>query len=80
MYVFLYTLRPIFQIRNGRDQSLQVLTVTYAILRFLTRICQGRLVDANSRAERAFAGQLEQHFVVLKDNQNGATGLCTWIW
>ena len=52
-----------------------MLTFADAIERFGKKINQEGLGEAYRRAERAFAGQLEQHFVVLRNNHQGFSNL-----
>ena len=74
MYVSAYTSRPTLHIKFGGEQRNHVLTFADAIEKFGKKINQENLGDAYRRAERAFAGQLEQHFVVLKNARQEAPG------
>ena len=74
MYVSAYTSRPTLHIKSGGEQRNYVLTFADAIEKFGKKINQEGLGDAYRRAERAFAGQLEQHFVVLRNSHREAPG------
>ena len=69
MYVSAYTSRPVLRINNTRTQKSGVLTFTDSIGRFGRKLNLDCLNDAYRRAGRAFAGQMEQNFVVLTDNR-----------
>ena len=69
MYVSAYTSRPVLHIKKGADQRPFAMTFADAIKKFGSEVSQDGLGEAYKRAGRAFHGQLEQHFVVLKDNQ-----------
>ncbi len=49
-----------------------VLTFADGVERFGNQLLQSGLLDAYKRAGRAFIGQMEHHFVVLKNNQQEA--------
>jgi hypothetical protein len=71
MYVSAYNSRPVLHIKKEGDEAQQrpfAMTFADAIERFGARIEQEGLTEAYKRVGRAFHGQLEQHFVVLKDN------------
>ena len=72
MYVSAFTSRPVLHIKKvGEDvqQRPFIMTFADAIERYGTRIEQDNLAEAYKRVGRAFYGQLEQHFVVLKDDR-----------
>ena len=72
MYVSAFTSRPVLHIKKvGEDvqQRPFIMTFADAIQRYGTRIEQDNLAEAYKRVGRAFYGQLEQHFVVLKDDR-----------
>ena len=75
MFVSAYTSRPALHIKQGGEGSDQrpfIVTFADAVEKFGDRIEQGGLDAAYRRAGRAFVGQLEQHFVVLKNEPLGA--------
>ena len=67
MYVSAYTSRPVLHEKRGDGQKPFAFTFVDAVQKFGHDLQQEMLGDAYKRAGRAFAGQLEQHFVVLKD-------------
>ena len=69
MYVAAYSSRPVLHIKSGEGQRPYALTFADAVARFGGEVAQGGLDEAYKRAGRAFNGQLEQHFVVLKDKE-----------
>ena len=75
MFVSAYTSRPVLHIKRGGEERQQVLTFADALERFGKKINQEGLGEAYRRAERAFAGQLEQHFVVLRNNHQGFSNM-----
>ena len=66
MYVSVYSSRPVLHVREGDSRS-YALTFADAVKRFGSRVEQEGLAEAYKRAGRAFTGQLEQHFVVLRE-------------
>ena len=68
MYVSAYTSRPVLHAKRGDGQKPFAFTFADAIQKFGKEI-QELLGEAYKRAGRAFAGQLEQHFVVLREEQ-----------
>ena len=72
MFVSAYNSRPVLHIKkegDGEEQRPFVMTFADAIERFGQKIEQEGLTEAYKRVGKAFQGQLEQHFVVLKDDQ-----------
>ena len=72
MYVSAYTSRPVLHIKKEGEEAQQrpyVMTFADAIERYGSRIEQDYLSEAYKRVGRAYFGQLEQHFVVLKDDR-----------
>jgi hypothetical protein len=69
MYVSAYTSRPVLHEKRGEGQKPFAFTFADAIQKFGCELQQEMLGEAYKRAGRAFAGQLEQHFVVLKDEK-----------
>ena len=70
MYVSAYNSRPVLHITDktgGRKPF--ALTFADAITRFGDMLKEESLGEAYRRAGSSFRGQLEQHFVVLKENQ-----------
>ena len=68
MFVRGFSSRPVLQVRQ-RDGSRPPLTLTFAdaVGRFGKKLKDAELAGAYRRAGRAFAGELEQNFVVLFD-------------
>jgi hypothetical protein len=66
MYVSVYSSRPVLHVREG-DSKPYALTFADAVKSFGSRVEQEGLGEAYKRAGRAFTGQLEQHFVVLRE-------------
>ena len=68
MFVRGFISRPVLQIRQ-RDGSRPPLTLTFAdaMGRYGAKMVDADLAGAYRRAGRAFAGELEQNFVVLTD-------------
>ena len=69
MYVSAYASRPVLHEKRGDGQKPFAFTFADAIQKFGKDLQQEMLGDAYKRAGRAFAGQLEQHFVVLRDEK-----------
>jgi hypothetical protein len=74
MYVVAYSSRPVLHIKSGEGQRPFALTFLNAIARFGRDVAQDRLEEAYKRAGRAFTGQLEQHFVILKEKFESLPG------
>ncbi len=67
-----HTLHLLLHIKKEGDEVQQspfVMTFENTVDRFGSRLERGGLVEAYFRVGIAFHGQLEQHFVVLKDDQ-----------
>jgi hypothetical protein len=76
-HVVAYSSRPILQIKQkGSDQNPMGLTFIDAVSRFGKEMLEGDLGEAYRRAGRAFQGQLQQNFVILRDRRN-ATAVLT---
>ena len=75
-YVAAYSSRPILHVRSQTGRGTEVINRAFtfidSIIRFGSVLVRSDLDDAYRRAGTAFKGQLEQHFVVLKEW--GATG------
>ena len=67
MYVSSYSTRPMLHIKSDSEQKPFALTFADAMTKFGSELDQERLGEAYKRAGRAFTGQLEQQFVVLKE-------------
>ncbi len=68
MYVSAYSSRPVLHIKErNRTQRPYALTFADAIARYGMTIDDDNLGEAYRRAGNSFKGQLEQHFVVLKE-------------
>ena len=67
-YVNAYASRPVLTLKK-KDASLRPLVLTFAdaIVRFGKGLADENLQEAYRRAGNSFGGQLQQHFVVLKD-------------
>ena len=74
MYVAAYSSRPVLHIKSGEGQRPFALTFSDAIARFGMDVTQDGLGEAYKRAGRAFTGQLEQHFVVLREKSESLPG------
>jgi hypothetical protein len=75
-YVSAFTSRPILHVKpkkpeNGRPTSF---TFSDAVAKYGSLVKDEDLGEAYRRAGTAFTGQLEQHFVVLRDGAQQATG------
>jgi len=72
-HVAAYSSRPILHVREiGKPESSnRAFTFIDAILRYGGSVGQDDLEEAYKRAGSAFKGQLEQHFVVLKEMMTG---------
>ncbi len=71
MYVSAYKSRLVLHIRKVGDQADQrpfVMMFADAKEKFGTQVAQSGLGEAYKRAGRAFVDQMEQNFVVLKEN------------
>ena len=69
MYVMAYISRPILHIRDvSGSRMLTTLTFADAVTRFRKMVKEEFLGEAYRRAGNSFKGQLEQHFVVLKED------------
>jgi len=70
-YVAAYSSRPILHVRSknekGEETMNRAYTFTDAIIRYGQNLVKQDLDDAYKRAGTAFRGQLEQHFVVLRE-------------
>jgi hypothetical protein len=70
-YVAAYSSRPILHVRTknekGEETMNRAYTFTDAIIRYGQNLVKQDLEEAYKRAGTAFRGQLEQHFVVLRD-------------
>jgi hypothetical protein len=70
-YVAAYSSRPILHVRTknekGEETMNRAYTFTDAIIRYGQNVVKQDLEEAYKRAGTAFRGQLEQHFVVLRD-------------
>jgi len=77
-YVAAYSSRPILHVRTktgrGDEAVNRAYTFTDAIIRFGQILNKHDLDDAYKRAGTAFRGQLEQHFVVLRDWKRFSSG------
>jgi hypothetical protein len=77
-YVAAYSSRPILHVRTKTGKGEEVVnrayTFTDAIIRFGQILNKQDLDDAYKRAGTAFRGQLEQHFVVLRDWKRFTSG------
>jgi hypothetical protein len=73
-----YSSRPILHVRTktgkGEEAVNRAYTFTDAIIRFGQILNKHDLDDAYKRAGTAFRGQLEQHFVVLRDWKRFSSG------
>ena len=67
MYVYAYSSRPVLHIRQNKGHWI-ALTFSDAISRFGLKLNDDGLGEAYRRAGSAFKGQLQKHFVVLRDN------------
>ena len=66
MFVSAYNSRPVIHIKESNG-SAYALTFADAIARYGQNLSEDHLIDAYRKVGVAFKGQLEQHFVVLKD-------------
>ena len=68
-YVNAYTSRPVLTLKK-KDESLRPLVLTFAdaVARFGKELGRESLAEAYRRAGSTFGAQLEQTFVVLKNN------------
>jgi hypothetical protein len=77
-YVAAYSSRPILHVRTKTGKGDEVInrayTFTDAIIRFGETLKKQDLDEAYKRAGTAFRGQLEQHFVVLRDWKRAPSG------
>jgi hypothetical protein len=74
-YVASFISRPVMHIRDKSSKSSKPqksYTFIDAVKQFGSRLKQGDLMDAYAKAGKAFAGQLEQNFVVLKEADSEA--------
>ena len=70
-HVVAYSSRPVLQIKlKGTDQKPMSLTFIDAVSKYGRDLVEGDLGEAYRRAGRAFQGQLQQNFVVLRDRVN----------
>ena len=72
LYVAAYSSRPVLHVKESGNQSLEksyALTFADAVARYGKDLKEENLVDAYKKAGLAFKGQLEQYFVVLKDDE-----------
>jgi len=70
-HVAAYSSRPVLHVREvGKPESTnRAYTFIDAVQRYGGAVCQADLEEAYRRAGSAFRGQLEQHFVVLRENR-----------
>ena len=74
-HVVAYTSRPVLQVKQkGSDQKPMGLTFIDAITRYGRELVEGELGDAYRRTGKAFQGQLQQNFVVLRDRMSAPEG------
>ena len=78
MYVSAYSSRSMLQAKSGDGQKPFAFTFADAIQKFGKDLEQEMLGEAYKRAGRAFAGQLEQHFVVLREEQKSISNQPPW--
>ncbi len=72
-HVAAFSSRPILHVRStrtGDDQNPKAFTFTDAVIRYGSILVQGDLSEAYKKAGTAFRGQIEQHFVVLNEEQS----------
>ena len=67
MFVAAYSSRPVIHIKDSNTGSSYALTFADAVSRYGTNLKEDFLIEAYRKCGVAFKGQLEQHFVVLKD-------------
>jgi hypothetical protein len=69
-HVAAYSSRPILHVRTegGGPNASRAYTFIDAVLRYGSTLVQQDLDEAYRRAGTAFRGQLEQHFVVLRES------------
>ena len=69
-HVAAYSSRPILHVKaqgSGKDQQTRAYTFIDAIIKYGGILAQGDLDEAYRRAGSAFRGQMEQHYVVLRE-------------
>ena len=72
MFVSAYLSRPVIHIKEGMNQGFgrsYALTFAVAIGKYGKELKEEYLLDAYRKVGLAFKGQLEQHFVVLRDSE-----------
>ncbi len=74
VHVASYSSRPILHVKTMRAGSSEVISRAFtfvdAVIRYGSVLAQEDLDEAYKKAGSAFKGQLEQHFVVLREGYN----------
>ena len=72
LYVTAYNSRPVLHVNEkGTNSCTYVLTFADAIVKYGKNLKEEYLADAYRKVGNSFPGQLEQHFVVLKNRNEG---------
>ena len=70
-HVAVFTSRPVLKVKEkGTDKSPMTFTFIDSVLRYGRGMVEADLGDAYRRAGKAFQGQLQQNFVVLRDRES----------
>jgi hypothetical protein len=70
-HIAVFTSRPVLKVKEkGTDKSPMTFTFIDSVLRYGRGMVEADLGDAYRRAGKAFQGQLQQNFVVLRDRES----------
>ena len=70
-HVAIFSSRPVLRVREkGSDRNPMSFTFIDSVVRYGRGMTEGDLEDAYRRAGKAFHGQLQQNFVVLRDRES----------